>query len=436
MLSTLHDPVRYLVEDGDHVDADTAFAEIEVMKMVMPLVVSHSGILRLSLQAGAVMAAGDVVANLLLDDPSKVKLAQPYTGTLPTFKTGTDGDKTHHVVRRALSLLSNVLHGYCVPEPLFSQRCDSIVNDELVTALNDPRLPLLELQDVLSALSSRLPPSLVADINSLLTSYAFSVNSMFCTFPTKAIAALLDAHSAAISRKPDQDDFLLKARPIYELVHEYRNGNRNHAKSVMSSLLREYLATERLFNAEVCKRSGLGTLYCFSKVLLDLHNLTSCVLTTALQERSHNNFESTMYALREQYKNESSKLVDIVRSHYNVPYKNKLALLLLKALCGKDSSQATNEDKKLFDELGMLTSKETSPVSVRARQILIQSTLPSFKRRCLDMEIFIQTAVENIGDTAANSLQQLVDEGGAVFDVLTHMFSHKNEQIQRAGVCV
>lgn len=142
-----------------------------------------------------------------------------------------------------------------------------------------------------------------------------------------------------------------------------------------------------------------------------------------------------MYALREQYKSETSKLVDIVRSHYNVPYKNKLALQLLRALCGKDSSQATADDKKLFDELGMLTSKETSPVSVRARQILIQSTLPSFKRRCLDMEIFIQTAVENIGDTAANSLQQLVDEGGAVFDVLTHMFSHKNEQIQRAGVC-
>jgi hypothetical protein len=38
----------------------------------MPLIVSHSGIMRLSLQAGAVMAAGDVVANLLLDDPSKV----------------------------------------------------------------------------------------------------------------------------------------------------------------------------------------------------------------------------------------------------------------------------------------------------------------------------------------------------------------------------
>jgi hypothetical protein len=66
-------------------------------------------------------------------------------------------------------------------------------------------------------------------------------------------------------------------------------------------------------------------------------------------------------------------------------------------------------------------------------QILIQSTLPSFKRRCLDMEIFIQGAVENMGDPHANSLQTLVDESGAVFDILTHMFTHKNDQIQRAG---
>jgi hypothetical protein len=49
------------------------------------------------------------------------------------------------------------------------------------------------------------------------------------------------------------------------------------------------------------------------------------------------------------------------------------------------------------------------------------------------MEIFIQGAVENMGDPHANSLQTLVDESGAVFDILTHMFTHKNDQIQRAG---
>lgn len=100
-----------------------------------------------------------------------------------------------------------------------------------------------------------------------------------------------------------------------------------------------------------------------------------------------------MYSLREQYKGDIGVLVGIVRSHTHVQYKNKLALLVLSALVGKDSSQASAEDKRLFEELASLTAKENSPVSVRARQILIQSTLPSFKRRCLDMEIFIQVCV-------------------------------------------
>lgn len=244
--------VRYLVEDGDHVDADTAFAEIEVMKMVMPLTVSHAGILRLSLQAGAVMAAGDVVANLLLDDPSKVKLAEPFTGSLPPYQSGPEHEKTHQIMQRSVSSISSILQGYCVPEPLFTQRCEHMVNNELVPALNDPRLPLLELQDVLSALSSRLPNTVVADINALLTQYAYSVNSMFCTFPTQAISAVIDKHAESLPRKQDQDDFLLVAKPIVQLVAQYRNGIRGHSKFVLSSLLREYLETEKLFNIEVC----------------------------------------------------------------------------------------------------------------------------------------------------------------------------------------
>ena len=53
-------------------EAEQPFAEIEVMKMIMPLTVTHAGYVHLRLQAGAVMAAGDVVATLQLDDPTKV----------------------------------------------------------------------------------------------------------------------------------------------------------------------------------------------------------------------------------------------------------------------------------------------------------------------------------------------------------------------------
>lgn len=102
-------------------------------------------------------------------------------------------------------------------------------------------------------------------------------------------------------------------------------------------------------------------------------------------------------------------------------------------LCGKEAAQAQAEDKKLLHTLSSLTAKENSTVAVKARQIMIQATMPSFKRRCLDMEIFIQSAVENLGSSHANNLQDLVDENGAVFDVLTAFFDHKNTMIQQAG---
>ena len=42
--------------------------------------------------------------------------------------------------------------------------------------------------------------------------------------------------------------------------------------------------------------------------------------------------------------------------------------------------------------------------------------------------------MENIGEPTGTSLQKLVDESGAVFDILTHLFSHKSEHIQLAAL--
>ncbi|ODM91016.1 Acetyl-CoA carboxylase [Orchesella cincta] len=56
----------YLVEDGGHVYAGQAYAEIEVMKMVMTLTCSESGCLQYCKRAGAVLDAGALIARLSL----------------------------------------------------------------------------------------------------------------------------------------------------------------------------------------------------------------------------------------------------------------------------------------------------------------------------------------------------------------------------------
>jgi acetyl-CoA carboxylase/biotin carboxylase 1 len=93
--------------------------------------------------------------------------------------------------------------------------------------------------------------AVVSAINTLLTQYAYSVNSMFCTFPTQAIAGVLDKHAATLAKKQEKDDFVLLSKPVAELIQRYRNGIRGHAKLVLSTLLRRYLDTESLFSPQV-----------------------------------------------------------------------------------------------------------------------------------------------------------------------------------------
>ena len=77
--------VKYLVDSGEHVDAGQPYAEVEVMKMCMPLIAQENGVVQLIKQPGSTVNAGDILAILALDDPSKVKHAKPFEGTLPSM---------------------------------------------------------------------------------------------------------------------------------------------------------------------------------------------------------------------------------------------------------------------------------------------------------------------------------------------------------------
>ncbi|KAI3706157.1 hypothetical protein L1987_76415 [Smallanthus sonchifolius] len=65
--------LRYLVSDGSHVDADLPYAEVEVMKMCMPLLSPASGVIQFKMSEGQAMQAGELIARLDLDDPSALE---------------------------------------------------------------------------------------------------------------------------------------------------------------------------------------------------------------------------------------------------------------------------------------------------------------------------------------------------------------------------
>ncbi len=71
--------MQFLVEDGCHVYSGPAYAEIEVMKMVMTLTTQESGVVHHIKRSGAVLEAGSILARLDLDDPTRVHRAELYT---------------------------------------------------------------------------------------------------------------------------------------------------------------------------------------------------------------------------------------------------------------------------------------------------------------------------------------------------------------------
>ena len=81
--------IRFLQEDGAEVVAGKPFAEVEAMKMVMPLIAAESGKVSHAKAGGAVIEAGDLLATLELKDPSKVKKISTFSGQLRVRKPTT-----------------------------------------------------------------------------------------------------------------------------------------------------------------------------------------------------------------------------------------------------------------------------------------------------------------------------------------------------------
>lgn len=138
--------VGWLIEDGCHVQRGQAYAEIEVMKMVMTLTSPESGCVFHQKRPGAVLDAGTLVARLELDDPSLVTRALKYEGPFVDSNTGpVFSEKLNYIHNSYRQKLENTLAGYCLPDPYHLPRLKEVI-EKFMSSLRDPNLPLLELQ--------------------------------------------------------------------------------------------------------------------------------------------------------------------------------------------------------------------------------------------------------------------------------------------------
>lgn len=168
--------VKKLVADGAHLKKGEAFAEIEVMKMFMPLKVDEAGTISWTSNEGAALSPGDLLATLELDNPDNVASVLLFEGELQANASGTSSVPStsrvpHLLLRGAVAQLNGAVSGYAPSE----EAIDRAVSD-LADAVMDPSLPALEIDEQLSVLSGRIPSKLFQGISKTLLEYKNLLN--------------------------------------------------------------------------------------------------------------------------------------------------------------------------------------------------------------------------------------------------------------------
>lgn len=383
--------VRYLIEDGEHVKDGETFAEIEVMKMYMPLVASESGIVRFMKQAGSVLKAGDVIGIMTLDDPSRVQHAEKFVGQLPSFgPPQVIGEKVHHQYRFVKSTIEHLLDGY---DNLYVAQNNVRT---LIEFLRNNDLPYLELQELLSSLSGRIPAKLESSLRECYET-ARTGNKVF---PAAQLKTLMDNCKSEMNNKDETTAFTETSQLVYYHLEKYLSGLKLHERFVIVSLLEKFFAVEKVFD-EV-------------------------------------RYDDVILRLREQHRSELQQVSSIALSNSKVVQKCELVLQLLDQV--RTDNDGSEEWKSVFlpvlGKLANLNSRSTNSIAIRARELLVYYELPTYKERHNSVFSLLQKSVARYDDLTVDfeEIAKLVTSNYAILDVLPSYFHHEDKRIQVAAI--
>lgn len=392
--------VKFTVENGEHVKAGQTFAEVEVMKMFMPLITQEAGTISLIKQPGATLEAGDMLGIIALDDPSRVKHAKPFDGQLPDLgPPQVVGNKPPQRFALLHSILANILQGFD------NQVIMASTLKETVEVLRDPELPYGEWNAHASALHARMPSKL----DTQFTQVVEKSKARKAEFPAKQLSKTLSRFIDDNVKPGDVAMLRSSLQPLIEVMDRYQDGLKVHEFDVFCKLLDTYYDVERMFSSRNARD------------------------------------EDVVLKLREENKDDITKVVHTVLSHSRIGAKNNLILAILD-MYRPNLPNVGNVAKYFKPSLRRLTeleSRATAKVSLKAREVLIQCALPSLDEREAQMEHILRTSVveSRYGESSwehrepdFDALKEVIDSRYTVFDVLPKFFAHADPWVSLAAL--
>ncbi|OAP58236.1 hypothetical protein AYL99_07326 [Fonsecaea erecta] len=392
--------VKFTVENGAHVKAGQAYAEVEVMKMYMPLIAQEDGVVQFIKQPGATLEGGDILGILALDDPSRVKTAETFTGQLPNLgPPQVVGNKPPQRFALLHGILQNILMGFD------NQVIMASTLRELVQVLRDPELPYGEWAARSSALHSRTPQKLDTQLEQLVE----RAHSRQAEFPAKQVQKAINRYIEENMSANDGAALHATLQPLEDVCARYADGLKTHEYNVFIGLLDQYYQVEKLFASGTARD------------------------------------EDVILKLREQNKDDLLSVVWTVLSHTRVSAKNNLIVAILD-MYRPNQPNVGNVGKYFRPALRRLTeleSRATAKVALKARELLILCALPSLEERASQMEHILKSSVveSKYGETGwehrepdLDVLREVVDSRYTVFDVLPLFFAHHDPWVGLAAL--
>ena len=235
--------LRYLIPSGGFVSEGGPYAEIESMKMVMPLLATSTGTITHTRTPGAALEAGDVLCTVMLEDPEAVKVVELFRGRFPPLKArrltaGIPEGSYYLKFHVALTGMRRILAGYdCTGDPLA----------ELLEAMSSPQLVADDFGEQRSALSARAPAAALAGLEAVDSALRRAVATW--SSPQRSLAHL-DEVAVAVKAVEEWTAVWGAAGEYPELAAfaaRFGEGLGAHAATVLTSFLTSFLEVEAPF---------------------------------------------------------------------------------------------------------------------------------------------------------------------------------------------
>jgi len=390
--------VKKLVPNGAYLKKGSPYAEIEVMKMFMPLKVEESGVIAWANNEGASLTAGDLLATLELENPENVASVTIFKGdlkvngwtSLDSPPASSNGGMPHINLRQAIARLKNGMAGY-----VLSPSAVDLTMKDIADAVTDPSLPAYEIDEQLSVLNGRIEGALFDELSKICDSKGSS------KFPADQFKHLIAVHTSDIQDEVERASFLALTAPLVDAADPYTKSNANlvpGAERVLIQflgVLREWISVERWF----CD----GISYADAVENLRKANESNNVAVLDIC-RAHALLKST-----------STVILKIIDSIAEAGKTDITSSAMTSVVLGAEG--LVNTTPSLTDIASMRGNETYDILSQRCRNFLIEESLPSIEERKSKV-LAVATALALGTDDASDQVQDLINDSIVGSDIL------------------